>query len=91
MENACVHFIVARVRWPSSRCTASSISCTACSVTRFGVGKLVGTIEVGKEADLVAVRGDPLADIHCLNDIVTIVRAGELVRGQPGTAASNAS
>ena len=44
-----------------------------------GVGKLVGTIEVGKEADLVAVRGDPLADIRCLSEVVMVVRAGEIV------------
>jgi imidazolonepropionase-like amidohydrolase len=45
----------------------------------IGIGKIAGTIEVGKEADLVAVRGDPLADIRCLNDVVLVVRAGQIV------------
>jgi imidazolonepropionase-like amidohydrolase len=46
----------------------------------IGIGKIAGTIEVGKEADLVAVRGDPLADIRCLNDVVLVVRAGQIVK-----------
>jgi imidazolonepropionase-like amidohydrolase len=32
------------------------------------VGKLVGTIEPGKRADLVGVRGDPLANIALFKD-----------------------
>ena len=52
---------------------------TRVAAEAMGVGKLVGTIEVGKEADLVAVRGDPLADIRCLSEVVMVVRAGEIV------------
>ncbi len=29
----------------------------------------LGTIEPGKIADIIAVSGDPLEDISCLNDI----------------------
>jgi imidazolonepropionase-like amidohydrolase len=32
----------------------------------IGLDQLVDTIEVGKEADLLVVRGDPLVDIRCL-------------------------
>jgi imidazolonepropionase-like amidohydrolase len=49
---------------------------TRVAADAIGLGKLVGTLEVGKEADLVAVRGDPLVDIRCLNDVVKVVRAG---------------
>jgi imidazolonepropionase-like amidohydrolase len=64
---------------------------TRVAAEAIGVGRLVGTIEVGKEADLVAVRGDPLADIHCLNEVVTVVRAGEVIPCQPGKTSSNLS
>jgi len=58
---------------------------TRVAADAIGFGKIVGTIEVGKEADLVAVRGDPLGDIRCLNDVVAVVRAGQIVRGDIGT------
>jgi imidazolonepropionase-like amidohydrolase len=45
---------------------------------------VVGTVQVGKEADLVAVRGDPLVDIRCLNDVVMVVRAGQVVLARSG-------
>jgi imidazolonepropionase-like amidohydrolase len=39
--------------------------------------KEVGTIEVGKRADLVLVDGDPLADIHALRKVFLVVTAGK--------------
>lgn len=36
----------------------------------------IGTIEVGKRADVVAVNGDPLADISILADINLVVKDG---------------
>jgi imidazolonepropionase-like amidohydrolase len=44
---------------------------------------VVGAIEVGKEADLLVVRGDPSADIRCVRDVVQVVRAGQLVAATP--------
>jgi imidazolonepropionase-like amidohydrolase len=40
---------------------------------------LVGTVEVGKEADLLVARGGPLVDIPWLGDVVHMVRAGLLI------------
>jgi imidazolonepropionase-like amidohydrolase len=42
----------------------------------------IGTIEAGKEADLVVVRGDPTRDITILQDvgnIVLVIKGGEIV------------
>ncbi|HEY2596698.1 MAG TPA: amidohydrolase family protein [Chloroflexota bacterium] len=52
---------------------------TRVAAEAIGIGATVGTIEVGKEADLVACRGNPLTDIRCLNDVVMVVRAGKVV------------
>jgi imidazolonepropionase-like amidohydrolase len=52
---------------------------TRLAANAIGVGNVVGSIELGKEADLVAIRGNPLADIERLNDVVTVIRAGEIV------------
>ncbi len=45
---------------------------------------LVGTVEVGKEADLLVLDGDPLDDIAMLQDrarLRRVYQAGDLVAG----------
>lgn len=37
-----------------------------------------GSIEIGKQADIVALNANPLADIESVGDIHTIVKAGEV-------------
>lgn len=39
-----------------------------------------GTVAVGQRADLVLVRGDPLADISAAGDIAAVVKAGVLLK-----------
>jgi imidazolonepropionase-like amidohydrolase len=43
----------------------------------------IGTLESGKLADVIAVQGDPLADIGAVDRVVLVVREGEVVR-EPG-------
>lgn len=48
----------------------------------LGLADRLGTLEAGKLADLVAVRGDPLADIGLFNDssrVELVVKAGQVV------------
>lgn len=40
------------------------------------VADKVGTLEVGKLADVVAVRGNPLQDIRAMYDVVFVMKAG---------------
>jgi len=40
----------------------------------------VGTIEAGKWADIVAVRGDPLKDITELQRVVFVMKGGAVYR-----------
>lgn len=39
----------------------------------------VGAIEAGKYADLIAVDGDPLADVAVLQQVKFVMKGGELV------------
>lgn len=39
----------------------------------------VGTIEVGKKANLVAFRGNPDEDVEVLNDIAVVIKSGAVV------------
>jgi len=43
-----------------------------------------GTIEVGKYADIVAVAGDPLADIRVMEHVVFVMKGGEVVKNDAG-------
>jgi imidazolonepropionase-like amidohydrolase len=42
----------------------------------------IGTLAPGKLADLVAVAGDPLADIEAMRKVAFVVREGVVTRKQ---------
>ncbi len=44
-----------------------------------GVAPLVGTLEAGKEADLLVVAGNPLQDIECVANVTAVYKAGRVV------------
>lgn len=59
---------------------------TRVSAEVLGWERDVGTIEPGKYADLVAVDGDPIADITGLNQMSFVMKGGTTVIGPPETA-----
>jgi len=44
-----------------------------------GAADELGTVEAGKKADLIAVRGNPLDDVERLGELVLVVKDGRLV------------
>ncbi|MFI5094544.1 MAG: amidohydrolase family protein [Candidatus Acidiferrum sp.] len=54
------------------------VSGTKTSAELLGLEEL-GTIETGKEGDLVAVEGDPLSDIHALEKVRAVLFQGKTV------------
>ena len=50
----------------------------------LGVAADLGSIEAGKLADIIAVKGDPLFNIMALSDVETVVKGGRIFKG--GTA-----
>ena len=54
-------------------------SATGVAAQAVGLGKLVGTLEPGKEADLIVVDHDPLKDIRALRSMRLVMQRGVLV------------
>jgi imidazolonepropionase-like amidohydrolase len=55
------------------------VAATVNAADLLGVSGDVGTLEPGKYADLVAVRGDPLADVTVLKSVARVMKGGEIV------------
>lgn len=51
-----------------------------------GLGDVVGALDVGKFADIIAVDGDPLKDVKDLQRVRFVMKAGQIVRQDRRTA-----
>ena len=70
--------------------TARAIqSATITNATVMGWQNEVGSIAVGKFADLAAVSGDPLADITELQRVRFVMKGGKVIRQDLATAAAS--
>jgi imidazolonepropionase-like amidohydrolase len=59
-------------------------SATVNDADLLGWSDKVGTIEPGKFADIIAVDGDPLADVTTLERVKFVMKGGEVVKNQYG-------
>ena len=57
-------------------------SATTIAADTIGWSADVGTVEKGKFADLVAVSGDPLADITVMSHVRFVMKGGEVIRNE---------
>jgi imidazolonepropionase-like amidohydrolase len=55
------------------------LSATSKPSEAMGLDGLIGTVERGKEADLIAVRGNPLEDIRSLASIALVMKGGKVI------------
>jgi imidazolonepropionase-like amidohydrolase len=65
---------------------AAIVSATKTNAELFCLESRIGTVEEGKDADLIVIDGDPLTDINCLVDaknIKLVVQSGALVKELP--------
>lgn len=69
------------VKWGMTPVQALQTAFTvAASVLNYGWADRVGTLEKGKFADLIAVSGDPLADITEMERVKFVMKGGVVVR-----------
>jgi len=48
-------------------------------------GGEIGSLEQGKAADIIAVSGDPTKDIHAMQTVVFVMKAGKILRDTRAT------
>jgi imidazolonepropionase-like amidohydrolase len=60
-------------------------SATSIAAESLGLGSRIGTIAEGFDADLVAVAGDPLADITSVRRVVFVMTGGRVVKQLPAS------
>ena len=51
----------------------------------LGIAQKVGTLEKGKLADIVAMPGDPTADITATERVSFVMKDGKIIRNGPPT------
>ncbi len=68
------------VEWGGMRPMDSIIAGTMGGAKLLGLDKSIGSLTVGKRADIVAVSGDPLRDIHRMESVVFVMKNGAIYK-----------
>ena len=66
-------------------------SATASDAELLGIAQKVGTLEKGKLADIIAMPGDPTADITVTEHVSLVMKEGKIIRTGPATAETAAT
>jgi imidazolonepropionase-like amidohydrolase len=72
--------IITRVQKGGQRPMDAIIAATSLAAESMNLGDRIGTLKAGYEADIVAVRSDPVADITRLRDVTFVMRGGKIMR-----------
>jgi imidazolonepropionase-like amidohydrolase len=56
------------------------LAATMADAELLGLAEQLGSIRRGKLADLIAVRGDPLADVRLLEDVRFVMKQGQIFK-----------
>jgi imidazolonepropionase-like amidohydrolase len=73
---------VYRVRDAHDQAMDEIVSATSVSADSLGLGKEIGTVAAGFQADLVATEGNPLEDITAVRRVVFVMKGGKVYRHQ---------
>ena len=72
--------LVERVRQGNQKPMDAIISATSRSAQSLHLGDTIGTIAAGKEADIIAVDGDPTADITAVTRVRFVMKGGRVFK-----------
>ena len=71
---------VYRVKEGGEKPMDAIVSATSVSAESLGLGKEIGTVAAGYQADLVAVDGDPLSDITAVRQVRFVMKSGKVYK-----------
>ena len=74
------HEFVLMVDWGGMTPMQSLVAGTISGATLLGWEKNVGSLTAGKYADIVAVPGDPLKDIHATEKVSFVMKGGVIYK-----------
>jgi imidazolonepropionase-like amidohydrolase len=74
---------VYRVREAGEKPMDAIVSATSVSAASLGLGKQIGSIAPGFDADLVAVDGNPLSDITAVRHVIFVMKDGKVYVDRP--------
>jgi imidazolonepropionase-like amidohydrolase len=72
--------LVCRVRRGGQPAMQALVSAMSLAAQSIGLEREIGTVAPGFVADLVAVEGDPVAEIEAVERVRFVMRAGVIVR-----------
>jgi len=72
--------LVARVREAHMPAMQALVGAQSLAAEALGMGGRIGSIAPGYDADIIAVNGDPLADITATERVVFVMKHGRVVR-----------
>ena len=78
--------IVERVKQGQQKPMDAIVSATSLAAQSLNLGDTIGTLAVGKEADIIAVDGDPTKDITAVSRVRFVMKGGKIYKHvAPGT------
>jgi len=75
------HEFTLMVEWGGMRPMDAIIAGTMNGAKLLGLEKTIGSLSVGKKADIVAVSGDPLTDIKRMENTAFVMKNGHIYKG----------
>jgi len=72
---------IARVKEGGQAPKDALIGATSVAAESLGLGKLIGSLAPGYEADIIAVAGDPTKDITKLREVPFVMKGGKVEKG----------
>ena len=78
-----VEDLICRVNEAGQKPMDAIVSATSRAAESMKLGDSIGTLTTGLVADVIAVRGDPLADFTAMRHVVFVMRDGKIYRNAP--------